>query len=200
MSSDNEEDYIIFEVKYKGTIKDKNRIFHSSFVENNKNYCDIIYLGKQFELKEYFEDIDVNYNHNAPIKFLLKIKNNIKDISCMFCNCETLLSIKDINDNYNNNKINENNSISSESNVSNRTENTENFYGENSISSKIPQAINIINSNFNEKKDNTLSKRIFCNVFDMSFMFYRCSSLISLPDLSKWDTKNVTNMSGIFYR
>ena len=29
-------------------------------------------------------------------------------------------------------------------------------------------------------------------------MFYGCSSLISLPDLSKFDTKNVTNMNSMF--
>ena len=30
-------------------------------------------------------------------------------------------------------------------------------------------------------------------------MFYGCSSLILLPDMSKWDTKNVTDMFGMFY-
>ena len=32
----------------------------------------------------------------------------------------------------------------------------------------------------------------------MSYMFCFCSSLNSLPDISKWDTKNVTNMSYMF--
>ena len=36
------------------------------------------------------------------------------------------------------------------------------------------------------------------NVTDMSEMFYYCSSLISLPDISKWDTQNVTNMNYMF--
>ena len=30
-------------------------------------------------------------------------------------------------------------------------------------------------------------------------MFYGCSSLISLPDISKWNTKNVTDMGYMFY-
>ena len=34
----------------------------------------------------------------------------------------------------------------------------------------------------------------------MSFMFYECSSLSSLPDISKWNTNNVTNMISIFNR
>ena len=33
---------------------------------------------------------------------------------------------------------------------------------------------------------------------NMSNMFYGCKSLLSLPDLSKWNTKNIKNMSGMF--
>ena len=36
------------------------------------------------------------------------------------------------------------------------------------------------------------------NVTDMSYMFYECESLESLPDISKWNTSNVTNMSYMF--
>ncbi len=35
-------------------------------------------------------------------------------------------------------------------------------------------------------------------VTDMSNMFYGCSSLSSLPDISKWDTGNVVNMGSMF--
>ena len=30
-------------------------------------------------------------------------------------------------------------------------------------------------------------------------MFYNCSSLTSLPDLSKWNIKNVKSIGGIFF-
>ena len=33
----------------------------------------------------------------------------------------------------------------------------------------------------------------------MKGIFYGCSSLNSLPDISKWNTKNVSDMKGIFY-
>ena len=33
----------------------------------------------------------------------------------------------------------------------------------------------------------------------MRVTFYKCISLTSLPDISKWNTSNVTNMSGMFY-
>ena len=32
----------------------------------------------------------------------------------------------------------------------------------------------------------------------MSFMFSGCKSLLSLPDISKWNTNKVTNMSNMF--
>ena len=32
----------------------------------------------------------------------------------------------------------------------------------------------------------------------MSYMFYGCSSLKSLPDISKWNTKNVIDMRDMF--
>ena len=34
----------------------------------------------------------------------------------------------------------------------------------------------------------------------MSSMFDYCSSLILLPDISNWDTKNVTNIGSLFFR
>ena len=37
------------------------------------------------------------------------------------------------------------------------------------------------------------------NVIDMSYMFYNCSLLSSLPDISKWNISNVIDMSYIFY-
>ena len=34
---------------------------------------------------------------------------------------------------------------------------------------------------------------------NLSGMFHNCYSLISLPDISKWNTNNVYNMSGMFH-
>ena len=38
------------------------------------------------------------------------------------------------------------------------------------------------------------------NVTYMTNMFSECSSLISLPDLSKWNTQNLTKMDAMFYK
>ena len=44
-----------------------------------------------------------------------------------------------------------------------------------------------------------ISKMDTKNIINMSYMFYGCSLLSSLPDISKWNTKNVTDMSFMFY-
>ena len=36
------------------------------------------------------------------------------------------------------------------------------------------------------------------NVIDISYMFYECNSLSSIPDISKWETSNIQKMSWIF--
>ena len=33
----------------------------------------------------------------------------------------------------------------------------------------------------------------------MNKLFYNCSSLKSIPDISQWNTSNITDMSQIFY-
>ena len=32
----------------------------------------------------------------------------------------------------------------------------------------------------------------------MSYLFYYCKSLIEVPDISEWDTSNITNMRDLF--
>ena len=38
------------------------------------------------------------------------------------------------------------------------------------------------------------------NISNMNVMFYECSTLISLPDLSKWNTKNVIDINCMFFK
>ena len=72
------------------------RIFGSKFVSNNKNKWKIIYNNKEYELTEKFKldnFIDLKGN-NLIIK--LKGFNNICDMSYMFCECYSLISLPDI--------------------------------------------------------------------------------------------------------
>ena len=48
------------------------------------------------------------------------------------------------------------------------------------------------------RKLNEVSKWDTRNVTDMSSMFENCNSLKLIPDISKWDTRNVTDMSSMF--
>ena len=38
------------------------------------------------------------------------------------------------------------------------------------------------------------------NIIDMNSLFFGCSSLSSLPDISKWNTSNVNDMNCMFYK
>ena len=44
-----------------------------------------------------------------------------------------------------------------------------------------------------------IKKEVINSIIDMSYMFYKCESLISLPDISKWNNNNVTNLSYMLY-
>ena len=72
------------------------RIFGENFVKNNKNKCKIIYKNKIYDLKEYFEEIDDNYNREAKeIKLKLIFWENITDMSYMFEGCSQLKSMSE---------------------------------------------------------------------------------------------------------
>ena len=59
-TNDNNKKNIYFEIIYKLN-KNRTKIFNYWFIDKNKNKCKIIYKNKEYELKEYFEDIDNNY-------------------------------------------------------------------------------------------------------------------------------------------
>ena len=60
---------------------------------------------------------------------------------------------------------------------------------------EITENYNIENYTNNELK---IKLKGIDNITNMSDMFNECSSLLSLPDISKWSTNNVTDMSYIF--
>ena len=86
-------EYIIIILKPIKNNEERVRIFGEKFVKNNKNKCHIEYNGKKYELKEYFEDIDNNYNHKNEIILILAGINNITNMSYLFYSCDKLSSI-----------------------------------------------------------------------------------------------------------
>ena len=63
---------------------------------------------------------------------------------------------------------------------------------------ELSEYINI--ENIKDIKNNILVIKLtgIDNITNASYMFYKCSSLISLPDISEWNTSNVSEMSCIF--
>ena len=219
MSSSNEIENLDIEIIYKpeeensNDSEDKNiRIFGEEFVNNNKDKCKIIYKAKEYELNEYFNDIDNNYNGKDEIEIILRIKDIINNVSYMFYECNTLLSFPD---NYQLNSssitdMNDESEVLLDELKKTNIEETNDIYDEiyNEMDILIPSTLSTIKqrdvSTFNDKdevfyKRNSLSYLINPNVKNMSFMFYGCESLKSLPDISNWKTENVINMMCLFY-
>ena len=192
---------IIFELTYKNN-KDKIRILHEDFINNNKNKGIIIYNNSEFELKEYFEDIDNNNNQNNIIKLLLCLDKNINDMSFIFCSCESLISVEYFNKNDINkefiieSKVN-NSLISDHSNIYNST-NQSSLTTRNNLFLRLNSMIKMFYGCKSLTSLPNISYWDTSNVQDMHGMFEKCESLISLPDISNWNTKNVKYMNHLF--
>ena len=52
----------------------------------------------------------------------------------------------------------------------------------------------------NSSSKSNILKWNISNVNDISGIFYECSSLKSLPDISNWDTSNVIDMEFSFFK
>ena len=108
---------IFLELAYKYNKEDKVKIFGKKFIEKNKLKGGIIYnnnrelllqnypenshelqlreifeVNRELQIQEYFEDI--NKNNKGEIKLFLYLDKNIEDISYMFNECDSLLSVK----------------------------------------------------------------------------------------------------------
>ena len=175
-------------IKYKIAEKSKNlKIFDEKFVDNNKSNCTIIFHDNTMKIKEVI-DIPRNCKNNIEIK--LK-GTNMENMSYMFFNCESLISVKSSKWNTSD-IINMSHMFSGCKSLTNlpdinkwNTSNVENmsyiFYGCESLTN-LPD----------------ISKWNTSKMKDMSNMFSGCKSLSQLPDISKWDISNVTRLNGFF--
>ena len=92
------------------------RIFGKKFVKRNKYTCKIIYNNKEYELKEYFKEIDNNYQDKNIIKLKFIIIIDIIDMSEMFYGCYHLISFSEYSKDKIYQHINYSKDIISESN------------------------------------------------------------------------------------
>ena len=192
--------------------KEKVRILGKEFIEKNKFICKIIYKHKSFELKEYIEDIDKNYNHKDTFHIIL-IFGNLKDMSYFFNMCDSLISLEEISVSvgnekeslyFSNNNDKFNQSFDSEINIIDNANNEIKFKSNltHSRGNQITvMSITNMSHMFNGCKSLILldiSHWLVSNVNNMSNMFNGCESLISLPDISNWYINNVNDISNIF--
>ena len=52
--------------------EEKFRMFGNNFVFNNQQKCKIIYKDNNYNLTEFFDNIDSEYNKKRPIYFYIK--------------------------------------------------------------------------------------------------------------------------------
>ena len=215
----NEIDNISNEINaiFKNVVKQKEiRIFGKVFVENNKDKCKMVINQKEYDLKEKF------YTKERELKIRLIGIENIRNISNLFSECENLYSLPDIHKidtkNFNNMSFMfykcsnlEQLPDVSQWDMSNVTNISGLFSGCRKLKilpdiskwdiSKVKylggRYINLFDTiPFNNIEEEFKDKKI--QYINDCGMFSNCTSLTFLPNISKWNTKNITNIESIF--
>ena len=150
----------------------KIKLFGKKFVSKNKNKCFIIYDNKKYKLTEYFPKsakIENSSINTITIKLIPKIK--LTDLSYMFHNCTSLISLID----------NSNINTSSVIDISYMFYNCNNLISITGLSkwntSKIRQMNHMFFGCSSLKHPPFISGWDTSNVKNISYMFYKCSSL-----------------------
>ena len=204
------------------------KILDKIFVKNNRNKGKIIIENKKYYLKEFIQlnnfkkselKIDILFNENiSNISYMFNNSKSLKEFS-MKNNIENkeidydYFEIEEINNEleYNINKIKEDkgtlyeglidNIINSKLTEISKKESleTKSIYSRLDILQIKNKSEEMICENKIQLLSSFYDKLNFNNIIDMSFMFYNCESLVSLPDLSKWNNNIVNNVNDISY-
>ena len=75
---------------------EKIKIFDEEFISNNADKCTYMCEDNEYELEEYFDLYDLE-SRGDMLEIKLNNINKITDMSSMFFNCKSLLSLPDIN-------------------------------------------------------------------------------------------------------
>ena len=194
-----------FKKRFKNelNLSKKIRVFGKNFVTNNKDKCIIVYNNKLFPLREYFFSEEIEKKDDKLEIFLIELKK-ISNFSCMFSKCKLLEKLELFNNDEENIKPEQKDIDPENSNKFKKF-----YFNTGDIKSDGGYFFDIFNNyssitfipSPNLNSINTSINNLFYEfpsfLTDMSYMFYNCSSLISLPDISNWNTENVENMSYI---
>jgi len=190
----------IFKMKYSFNIeKPKVKIFGEKFVKNNLYKAKIIYKNKMYHLEEVFNILDKvkksYFTNLKDPKIKLLIFGNIYNLSYMFCDCFALKEfyIADKNDSY---IIKDIKNHEKQVQISELEEEFSN-YNQISKRSYVSENNKFIYSSGIELLDNRINLNQII-ITKMKYMFTNCKCLTDIPDISKWNTKNVEDMSHMF--
>ena len=180
-------------LKYKNN-NNNIRILGDEFVKNNKDNCYLIINNK--EMMELQKDINIMYiNDNSNLYTfdikLIKIKK-ITDMSYMFKDCSSLISVSDLS-----------NWVTPDiTNISYMFYNCSYLKSIPYISQWDTSNIKDMSYLFHGCSDlcnlPNISKWNTKNVINMKNLFSDCHSLETIPDISKWNTINVIDISYMF--
>ena len=194
---------------------DNIRILGKDFVKNNKNKGKLIINNKKYKLKEF---ININEIKNDIIKINIILSKELSNISHLFHNCAKLKEIffcddtrfvndkgphlfEELND-YDKDfyfDVNENSPDNCSEHSLYKNIRTDDIYSNFSeITTKTKMEERHDNSTINHIRDKIIIYQ-HNYYYDMSYMFYNCESLSSLPDISKLNTNKVIDMNGMFY-
>ena len=188
---------------------DNIRVLGHDFVKNNKNKAKLIINNKKYSLKEFIDSKDF---FNDKIKINMILIKELSNISHLFKDCFKLqeLSIYDntINIDDEIEKIEQHNDYDIY-NIDGSKDSSyyDNFYKNLKKDNTYQSNSEIINlEEIETNKDKSTISYIRDKIiiyqynyyYDMTKIFYNCLSLLSLPDIAKWNTNNVRDMSYIF--
>ena len=178
----------ISQISYKINKEDVEiQIFGGEFVKNNKDKCLIIYKDTIFPLQKSFLTENIEEDGHDKFTITLIELGEIIDRSYMFSDCELLFEFPLSKGIENQNRVlYENNGNKSEESSLDLI--ISKYAGSTTILTKYPSFLGLMN-----KSNWTTS-----NCQNMSYIFNGCSSLISLPFISEWNTISVTNMRNMF--
>ena len=163
------------------------KIFGKEFVERNKDKCIIAYKNRFFSLREYFFTKDMDKTDKTLEIFLIELKN-----------------INDFSYNFSSHNFSDNNRQEKEE-LALDPEDSKKFKDFYPDSNNIFENYSSISSDCKKKNFDSIYKDINDLIYefpstltDMNATFQDCFALISLPDISKWNVKNVKYFDNFF--
>ena len=189
---------MFYEIKKKSNYI---RILGEEFVKNNKNKGYIIYKHKKYPLQGL---LAFQHPKNDKLKIQMLLSKDCYNKSCMFKDCSLLITFKcDYNINSIKDSLFKSENIYCLSDLDGNEkinfDNSKNAFNEVEYNF----SFNIFESNKklrNLNENETINNCIWnTKISIMNEIFSNCSSLISLPDISSWETSKIIDMNKIFY-